>query len=153
MEHRISAAELRKLIEAASAAMQNAYVPVTRFPTGAAVLTVSGQIFAGCNTQSVISGLGVCAERSAIDHAVVFGEYCYRAIAVTSELEDPISPYGMCLQYIGEFTRIVEDDIVIIIVASTGNIRRSSVKQLSHAIFGPVDLGLDLSQYLDRRDV
>jgi cytidine deaminase len=151
MEHRIRPAEEHQLIEAASAAMQNAYVPVTRFPTGAAVLTVSGKIFPGCNTQSVISGLGVCAERSAIDHAVVLGEYRYRAIAVTSRLENPISPCGMCLQYIGEFTQIVDDDIAIIMVGSTGNIVRSSVRQLSHEIFGPIDLGLDISDYRAKR--
>ena len=153
MEHLISAAEEHKMIEIARRAMQNAYTPVTRFPVGASVLTVSGRLFEGCNTQSVISGLGVCAERSAIDHAVVFGEYSYRAIAVISKLEEPIHPCGMCLQYIGEFSQIVEDDIAILMVGSTGNIARSSVRQLSHTIFGPLDLGLDLSQYRARRDV
>ncbi len=73
MKYLISPAEEHELIETARRAMKNAYTPVTRFPVGASVLTASGKLFEGCNTQSVISGLGVCAERSAIDHAVVFG--------------------------------------------------------------------------------
>ncbi len=58
------------LIQAAKRGMANAYCPVTGFPVGAAVLTAAGNIYQGCNVQSVISGMGVCAERSAIDHAV-----------------------------------------------------------------------------------
>ena len=132
--------------------MRNAYTPVTEFPVGAAVLSVSGNYFEGCNTQSVISGMGVCAERSAIDHAVVCGEYCYSAVAVVSTLENPISPCGMCLQYIGEFSQVVDDDIGIIMVGSTGKILRSTVRTLSHAIFGPLDLGLDVSRYRNQSD-
>ena len=152
MEHLVNPAEEQKLVEAARRAMQNAYTPVTRFPIGAAVLTVSGKLFEGCNTQSVISGLGVCAERSAIDHAIVFGEYSYRAIAVVSKLKEPIRPCGMCLQYIGEFSQIVDDDIAILMVGSDGNTQWSSVRELSPAIFGPLDLGLDISHYRTRRD-
>ncbi len=153
MKYLISPNEEHKLIETARRAMKNAYTPVTRFPVGASVLTASGKFFEGCNTQSVISGLGVCAERSAIDHAVVFGEYSYRAIAVISKLEEPIHPCGMCLQYIGEFSQIVDNDIALLMVGSTGNIIWSSVRELSHTIFGPLDLGLDISQYRVRRDV
>lgn len=136
-----------ELVTAAHRGLENAYAPVTRFPVGAAVLSVTGNIFEGCNTESVISGMGVCAERSAIDHAVVCGEYCYEAIAVVSSLEQPIAPCGMCLQYIGEFSQIVDDDISIIMIGSTGIITRSSVRQMSHAIFGPLDLDLDLTSY------
>lgn len=32
----------------------------------------------------------------------------YEAIAVTSTLETPIAPCGMCLQYIGEFSQVAE---------------------------------------------
>lgn len=151
MDYLISPDEEHKLIETAHGGMRNAYTPVTRFPVGAAVLTISGKIFAGCNTQSVISGLGVCAERCAIDHAVVFGEYSYRAIAVTSNLKKPMCPCGMCLQYIGEFSQIVGEDIAILMLGSAGDIVRSSVRRLSHDIFGPLNLGLDLSPYREQR--
>ena len=127
--------------------MQNAYAIVSSFPVGAAVLTAAGEVFQGCNTESVISGMGVCAERSAIDHAVACGEYLYQAIAVTSELERPLAPCGMCLQYIGEFSQLADCDIEILMIGATGEIRESSIRQMLPAIFGPLDLGLDVARY------
>ena len=91
--------------------------------------------------------MGVCAERSAIDHAVACGEYVFDAIAVTSRLENPIAPCGMCLQYIGEFSQIAQHDISIIMVGSTGKVNESSVRQMLPVIFGPLDLNLDVSRY------
>ena len=136
-----------ELIASARLGMQNAYTVWSDFPVGAAVLTTTGHIFQGCNTESVISGLGVCAERSAIDHAVARGEYLYQAIAVTSRLETPIAPCGMCLQYIGEFSQVADRDIEILMVGASGEIRESSIRQMLPVIFGPLDLGIDLSRY------
>jgi homotetrameric cytidine deaminase len=136
-----------ELIAAARAAMDNAYVIVNDFCVGAAVLTAKGTIYQGCNTQSVISGMGVCAERSAIDHAVACGEYVFKAIAVTSRLEKPIAPCGMCLQYIGEFSQVANYDIEILMVGSTGAVRESSISNMLPVIFGPLDVGLDVSRY------
>jgi len=136
-----------QLIASAKLGMQNAYAIVSGFPVGAAVLTATGKVFQGCNTESVISGMGVCAERSAIDHAVACGEYLYQAIAVTSELERPLAPCGMCLQYIGEFSQLADRDIEILMIGATGEIRESSIHQMLPAIFGPLDLGLDVARY------
>jgi cytidine deaminase len=136
-----------ELIASAKRGMQNAYSIVSGFPVGAAVLTATGQVFQGCNTESVISGMGVCAERSAIDHAVACGEYLYQAIAVTSGLETPIAPCGMCLQYIGEFSQLADHDIEILMVGANGELRESSIREMLPVIFGPLDLGLDLSRY------
>jgi len=135
------------LIAAAKAGMKNAFAILNNFPVGAAVLTGRGHIYQGCNTQSVISGMGVCAERSAIDHAVACGEYVFDAIAVVSELEAPIAPCGMCLQYIGEFSQVAGHDIQILMVGSTGTVRESSIEKMLPVIFGPLDLGLDVSRF------
>jgi len=139
--------EKHELIEAARAGMNNAYAILNGFRVGAAVLTAKGKIYRGCNTQSVISGMGVCAERSAIDHAVAFGEYVFRSIAVTSGLEKPITPCGMCLQYIGEFSQVAGYDIEILMIGSAGATRESSISKLLPIVFGPLDLNLDVSAY------
>jgi cytidine deaminase len=136
-----------ELVASAKLGMRNAYTIVSGFPVGAAVLTVKGNVYQGCNAESVISGMGVCAERSAIDHAVACGEYLYEAIAVISRLETPIAPCGMCLQYIGEFSQVAERDIEILMLGSAGEIRESSIREMLPAIFGPLDLGLDPSPY------
>jgi len=136
-----------ELITAAKAGMKNAYAIVNNFQVGAAVLTSQGKIYQGCNTQSVISGLGVCAERSAIDHAVACGDYVFEAMAVTSQLDTPIAPCGMCLQYIGEFSQVANHDIEILMVGSSGTVRESSIYKMLPVIFGPLDLHLDISRY------
>ena len=136
-----------QLISSAKLGMKNAYAVVSGFPVGVAVLTSAGKVFQGCNTESVISGMGVCAERSAIDHAVACGEYLFDAVAVISELEEPIAPCGMCLQYIGEFSQVADHDIEILMIGATGEIRESSIRRMLPAIFGPLDLGLDVARF------
>jgi cytidine deaminase len=136
-----------QLISSARLGMKNAYAVVSGFPVGAAVLTSAGKVFQGCNTESVISGMGVCAERSAIDHAVACGEYLFDAVAVISELEEPIAPCGMCLQYIGEFSQVADHDIEILMIGATDEIRESSIRQMLPVIFGPLDLGLNVTRY------
>ena len=53
--------ERDQLIAGAKLGMQNAYAIVSSFPVGAAVLTATGKVFQGCNTESVISGMGICS--------------------------------------------------------------------------------------------
>lgn len=75
------------------------------FGVGAAVLAGDGKIYGGCNVESWISGLGVCAERCAIQHAVLHGNKKIMEIAVVVDAEDKseIKPCGAYLQYIFGF--------------------------------------------------
>ncbi|MGB9959522.1 MAG: cytidine deaminase [Candidatus Bathyarchaeales archaeon] len=93
-----------KLLEEASKAMGNAYV-LWGFKVGAAVLAEDNKIYEGCNVESWVSGLGVCAERCAIHHAVLHGNRKIKEIAVVADVknEDEIKPCGACLQYIFDF--------------------------------------------------
>jgi cytidine deaminase len=94
----------KELLEASSKALQNAYV-LWGFKVGVAVLGEDGKIYEGCNVESWISGLGICAERCAINHAVLHGNKKILEIAVVTEKdahEEP-KPCGMCLQYINDF--------------------------------------------------
>lgn len=145
--NRIREDELKKLVEAARLGMSHAYAPRSQFPVGAAVLTSKGNYYHGCNVESVISGLGTCAERSAIDHAVAHGEYNIRAIAIVSRLETPIKPCGACLQYINEFAQVGQQNIDIFMVGKEGSLEQNNIHALLPGGFGPRDLGLDLSKY------
>lgn len=144
---KISKKELEKLIDKSKEGMKNAYAPRSNFPVGAAILTDNGEIFQGCNVESVISGMGTCAERCAIDSAVANGKYCFNAVVIVSKLEEPVKPCGMCLQYIAEFAQIAGHDIEIIMIGSKGKIEENSVNKMLPGTFGPVDLGLDLDKY------
>ena len=144
---RISKKEVQNLIKEARKAIKNAYCPISEFPVGAAILTEKGDIYSGCNVESVISGLGVCAERAAIDHAVAHGEFCFKAIAIFSKFKKPLKPCGACLQYINEFAQVAGHDILIFMVGNKGKVEKSSVYKMLPGSFGPEDLGLNLDKY------
>jgi cytidine deaminase len=109
------------LISVAKKARENASVPLSRFRVGAAVVTKSGRIFEGCNTESLIPVLGVCAERNAVNHALIHGEKGFLAVAVVSDLNAPLLPCGTCLQYLQEFARQDGQDILIIAEGRSGD--------------------------------
>lgn len=147
MEELLRSLDLKKLVEKAKIGMRNAYAPRTTFPVGAVVLTDKGNSYVGCNIESVISGMGTCAERCAIDNAVANGECCFSAIVIVSELEEPIKPCGMCMQYIAEFAQVANHDIKIIMVGSRGKVEETTINKILPGAFGPRDLGLSLEKY------
>jgi cytidine deaminase len=95
------------LLTSARAILQRAYAPYSKFQVGAAVLTESGHVYAGCNVENLSYGLTCCAERSAIATAIgAEGPGLrLRAVAVVSEPELPCSPCGACRQVLLEFGR------------------------------------------------
>jgi cytidine deaminase len=94
-----------RLLEAARAAMKNAYAPYSKFRVGAALLTVSGDLFTGCNVENSSYGVTNCAERTAVFSAITrLGPTTkIRAIAVVNNQNAPCSPCGACRQVIYEF--------------------------------------------------
>lgn len=94
----------RKLLEAALKAMKNAHV-LWGFKVGAAVRTIDEKIYEGCNVESWVSGLGTCAERCAINHAVLHGNREIKEIAIVMDADKQAEPRpcGACLQYIYNF--------------------------------------------------
>ncbi len=108
----------RKLLKEAAKAMGNAYV-LWGFKVGAAVLAEDNKIYGGCNVESWVSGLGVCAERCAIHHAVLHGNVKIKEIAVVADVknEGEIKPCGACLQYIFDFAANPQIEILMAKVA------------------------------------
>jgi cytidine deaminase len=103
--HSVNGTE-KKLLEAALKAMKNAHV-LWGMRVGAAVLGEDGRVYEGCNVESWVSGLGLCAERCAIDHAVLHGNKRISKIAVVVDAENEREPRpcGVCLQYINGFAK------------------------------------------------
>jgi cytidine deaminase len=99
-ENKVTSEALR---DAAFAAMENAYAPYSRFRVGAAVLTSSGEIVAGCNVENAAYGEALCAERVAVAAAVARGMTDFEEIAIATESDEPAPPCGSCRQTMSEF--------------------------------------------------
>ncbi len=102
----LTESEQQKLRSVATQAMKNAYAPYSQFHVGAALLTASGDIVAGCNIENASYGLSMCAERNAIANAIISNEkdtIDIIAIAVVNSKNVPCSPCGACRQVIWEF--------------------------------------------------
>ncbi|TWT12459.1 cytidine deaminase [Streptococcus sp. sy004] len=116
-----------KLAELAQKASGKAYVPYSKFPVGAAVKTIDGEVFLGCNVENVSYGLTNCGERTAIFKAVSEGYTNLSEIAIYGETKEPISPCGACRQVMVEF---FEPDSKVILVAKNGKTVEMMVKDL-----------------------
>ncbi len=131
-----SPAQLRKLKSAAKTAAGRAYAPYSEFTVGAAVLTESGKIFAGCNVENASYGLANCAERTAIFSAVAAGERKLKCVVVYTPTKTATAPCGACRQVIYEFGPKIR---VISLCAGLDQID-CSIRSLLPAAFGPADL-------------
>jgi homotetrameric cytidine deaminase len=93
------------LLEAAEAAMRNAYAPHSGFKVGAALRTPTGAIYAGANVENASYPQGQCAEASAIGALIAAGEQEIAAVAVVAEQMDVCPPCGGCRQKLAEFAQ------------------------------------------------
>jgi cytidine deaminase len=92
-----------KLLSAARTAMNNAHAPYSDFKVGAALLTVDGQVFAGCNVENASYGLTICAERNAIFSAVAAGIKEFTEMLIIASGNTLPYPCGACRQVLSEF--------------------------------------------------
>jgi|ERR1700686_561212 len=92
------------LRDIAAQARSRAYAPYSEFLVGAALLSVSGRVFSGCNVENISFGLTMCAERVCLGNAVQEGERDFQAITIVSDSEEPVMPCGACRQVLAEFS-------------------------------------------------
>lgn len=97
-EHRVA-----ELFESALAVQRNAYAPYSHFPVGAAILTPSGRVFAGCNVENAAYPVGSCAEAGAIASMVAAGETEIAVLLTICDSIDVGTCCGGCRQRVREF--------------------------------------------------
>ena len=85
-------AAIDDLFAAARAAQANAYAPYSRFKVGAALLTPSGRVFAGCNVENAAYPQGSCAEAGAIAAMALAGERTIAAVMVVGDGDALVTP-------------------------------------------------------------
>ena len=93
------------LFEKARAVRENAYAPYSKFKVGAAVRTVTGKEFVGCNVENSAYPQGTCAEAGAIAAMIAAGEKEIAEICIGADSPSPVSPCGGCRQKLAEFSK------------------------------------------------
>lgn len=94
-----------QLMECARKVKQNAYIPYSKFPVGAAFLLTDGSVITGVNVENVSLGATNCAERTAVFTAVTKGykKGDFQALAVAGDTADFLPPCSICRQVLAEF--------------------------------------------------
>lgn len=117
---------LDNLIAAARQARERAFAPYSRFPVGAALLTRAGDIVTGCNVESAVYGLTMCAERVAVFKAVSEGLHDFTHAAVVAATDALTPPCGACRQVLWEFG----GDLTVVLANLAGTRRVLSLREL-----------------------
>ncbi|KAF9973017.1 hypothetical protein BGZ73_003767 [Actinomortierella ambigua] len=128
--------EIEELITKALDARTYSYSPYSKFRVGAALLTVDGKIFQGCNVENASYGGAICAERTAFVKAVSEGHLRFRAIGVSCDFHHYITPCGICRQFMNEFGKNLE----IFFINPDRAYKRAILADLLPHAFGPEDV-------------
>jgi len=118
--------ELQSLINVAQEARTRAIAPYSNFQVGAALETVDGKIYSGCNIENASYGLTMCAERVAIFKALSEGERKFKRLAIVAEAKELTPPCGACRQIIWEFC----GDISVALANGNGDVTVLPMREL-----------------------
>ncbi|MGB3160176.1 MAG: cytidine deaminase [Carnobacterium sp.] len=126
-----------QLVKEATEMLNNAYVPYSKFPVGASLVTDDGTIYSGCNIENASYGLSNCAERTTIFKAVSEGKKSFKKLVITGKTAGPISPCGACRQVMVEFC---EPDMPVLLTNINGDKYETTVKELLPGAFQSEDM-------------
>ncbi|KFH63955.1 cytidine deaminase [Podila verticillata NRRL 6337] len=132
----LSDPQIEALITESLQARENSYSPYSKFRVGAALRTVDGKVFQGCNVENASYGGAICAERTAFVKAVSEGHRRFVAIAVACDYNEFITPCGICRQFMNEFGKGLE----IFFVNDDRTYKRAILEDLLPYAFGPEGL-------------
>ncbi|KAF9117898.1 hypothetical protein BGW39_001681 [Mortierella sp. 14UC] len=128
--------QIEELITQSLEARNFSYSPYSKFRVGAALRTVDGKIYQGCNVENASYGGAICAERTAFVKAVSEGHLRFVAIAVSCDFNHYSAPCGICRQFMNEFGK----NLVIFFVNDDRTYKRAVLADLLPYAFGPEDL-------------
>lgn len=85
--------------------LNNAYAPYSNYKVASAVITSDNHVFMGVNVENASYGATICAERNAINSAIVSGykKGSLVALYVMVESDKLAFPCFLCRQTINEF--------------------------------------------------
>ena len=130
---------MKKLLDAATLARENAYVPYSHFKVGAALLLKDGNIITGCNVENASYGLCNCAERTALFKAYSEGikKSDIVAMSICADTDGPVSPCGACRQVMAE---LLNGNTPVYLTNLKGDVKEMTVDELLPYSFSGSDL-------------
>lgn len=90
------------LDQLAREAQERAYAPYSNYRVGAALETVEGRVYVGCNVENSSYSVTCCAERVALFAAIADGADKFTRMVVSASGKTPY-PCGACRQALAEF--------------------------------------------------
>ncbi|ANU23517.1 cytidine deaminase [Planococcus donghaensis] len=129
--------EKEQLLKKSIEARKNAYVPYSKFPVGAALLTADGKVYLGCNIENAGYSLTNCAERTAVFKAVSEGDNKFVALAVSADTAGPVAPCGACRQVLAEFC---PPNMPVYLTNLKGDVQETTISELLPGAFSTEDL-------------
>lgn len=135
-------AKQEMLVQAAADMLKFSYAPYSGFYVGAALLSVDGRIFTGCNIENAAYTPSNCAERTAFFRAVSEGVKEFSAIAIVGgpggNWDRFCSPCGVCRQVMREFCN--PESFEIVLAARNGKRKVWLLEELLPESFGAENL-------------
>ena len=135
------------LLRSAREVTAKAYAPYSHFHVGAVAKFTNGETIAGTNQENASYPVGLCAERALLASAAMFQTnipISSMAIAYENkngESDHPVSPCGMCRQYIAEYETRMNNPIRLILSGMKGPVYIvSTASALLPLSFGSDDL-------------
>ncbi|WP_440994344.1 cytidine deaminase [Cysteiniphilum litorale] len=97
--------EINEVFRKLQVLKKRAYAPYSNFSVAAMVELKNGDVHEGVNVENASFPVGSCAEMVAINAAVASGarKGDFKAIYVTADAKEPVTPCGACRQVMAEF--------------------------------------------------
>lgn len=124
-------------LEEVRVAQSRAYTPYSKFNVGALLITEDDEYVYGANIENASYSPTICAERSALVSAYSQGITKFKAIVITTDVDTPSSPCGVCRQVLKELTH---DDMPVYMTNHKGDIVKRTVDELLPLGFSGKDL-------------
>lgn len=135
------------LIDAARKVTEKAYAPYSNFLVGAVAKLNTGETISGTNQENASYPVGICAERVLLaSAAMLHANIPIETMAIAyhnlhGESDHPVSPCGMCRQYLSEYETRMKQPIRLILSGMNGKvIVVEKAGQLLPLSFGGEDL-------------
>lgn len=108
-------------------AIDYAYAPYSHKRVVAVLRTPTGQTFLGVNVENSSYSLTICAERSALFHAIAHGNDQFERILIHVNAEGEFAPCGACRHVLSEFSLTLK-------IGLSDSTRRINVHNLTHLL-------------------